>query len=63
MRITVLHRKKHTKSLEIIHADEIWIVGRITPQMRTSITLAELVNVPVFYNQVKLETKNRIEEE
>ena len=61
MKITVLHRKKNLKLIykEMMIANEVWVVGRITPQMREAIKFAKLINKPVYYNPLKKKTEER----
>lgn len=61
-RILILHRKKNLKLIvnEIIAADEIWVMGRQTPEMKKQIKLARLTNIPVFYNPINDQTMKRL---
>ena len=62
MKIMVLHRKRNPKYVvsELIGVKEVWVVGRITPEMRSCITLAELVRIPVYYDLLTEETIKRL---
>ena len=62
MRILTLHRKKNLRLIvnEIMAAEEVWVIGKSTPEIRKAVKLAKLMNVPVHYNPLKPETAKRL---
>ena len=62
MRVMALHRKKNLKNVanELTGTEEVWVVGKQTPDMQKAIELAKMMNIPVHYNPFRQETEDRL---